>query len=175
MSEKSLLLRRGAPHLVNLGAELEVQRGGGGVGGADAAAEEAGTHEHDEGGTHPEPDHRGHQVQPRPQHRFLLLHSRHLSTGVAETLYLRSAHSPFSTTAAAATTTAKTRLGCDQKHASRARGLASGMPKNENSDDRDRRENVGACLVPCHSPSPMLAADSTHRWAQNTRTVGSAS
>lgn len=42
--------------------------GGVGVGPRGAAADEARADEDDEGGAHPEADHRGHQIQPGPQH-----------------------------------------------------------------------------------------------------------
>lgn len=42
--------------------------GGVGVGPRGAAADKSRADEDDEGGAHPEADHRGHQIQPGPQH-----------------------------------------------------------------------------------------------------------
>lgn len=60
--------RRGASRHGPRGRDPALGGVGLGVGPRGAAADEARADEDDEGGTHPEADHRGHQIQPRPQH-----------------------------------------------------------------------------------------------------------
>lgn len=67
--------RRGASRHGPRGRDPALGGVGLGVGPRGAAADEARADEDDEGGTHPEADHRGHQIQPRPQH----LPPQHLS------------------------------------------------------------------------------------------------